>query len=385
MQRKTLAIPGPVELSDKVTAALAEPPLSHMSPEFVTLFGDCIRMTRELVFSTSAQVFIISGSGTLGWDQVSVNLAEPGDSALVLNSGYFGSSFKDCLNAYGAQVDEIKSTLGSPVDFNVLEKALRAKKYKIVTFTHVDTSTGVLSDARRIGDIVRRHSPDSILVLDGVCSVASEEIRMDDWGIDVIMTASQKGLGCPPGLSILCASERAIKCFKARKQPVASYYASWTKWLPIMSSYEAGSAAYFGTPSVNLVRAYHASLVQILRDEPRLQARFDLHKTVAQRVHDAGVSLGLTPVPASRNVSANGMSAFYLPEGIAGAEVLKRLGQAGVVAAGGLHVDIKAKYFRLGHMGASVVEPEREEIDKLVDALKFTFQRQDEGKATARL
>lgn len=137
-----------------------------------------------------------------------------------------------------------------------------------------------------------------------------------------------------------------------------------------MSSYEAGSAAYFGTPSVNLVRAYHASLVQILRDEPRLQARFDLHKTVAQRVHDAGVSLGLTPVPASRNVSANGMSAvsiarltmktashdhqFYLPEGIAGAEVLKRLGQAGVVAAGGLHVDIKGENMYLPTLRASL-------------------------------
>ena len=144
----------------------------------------------------------------------------------------------------------MKAPIGAAVMQEEIEKALKAKKYKILTFTHVDTSTGkssfpsrpciplhltthtptaVLSDAKAIAATVKRVSPDTLVVLDGVCAVASEEIRMDDWGIDVVLTASQKGLGTPPGLSILVASQKAIGVFEARKSPVTSYYASWKK------------------------------------------------------------------------------------------------------------------------------------------------------------
>lgn len=132
------------------------------------------------------------------------------------------------LETYGAKVKQVKADIGAAVTEVDLEKALKEKKYKVVTFTHVDTSTGkyvarqyrlslksedtgVLSDAKMIGAVVKRVSPDTLVVLDGVCSVASEEIRMDDWGIDVVLSATQKGLGTPPGLSVVCASQRALK------------------------------------------------------------------------------------------------------------------------------------------------------------------------------
>ena len=108
----------------------------------------------------------------------------------------------------------------------------------------------------------------SQVVLDGVCSVASEEIRMDAWGIDVVLTASQKGLGAPPGLSIVAASQAALAVAQNRKTPVTSYYASWKKWLPIMNAYETGKPMYFATPPVNLIRAYYTSLKQITQSAP---------------------------------------------------------------------------------------------------------------------
>jgi alanine-glyoxylate transaminase/serine-glyoxylate transaminase/serine-pyruvate transaminase len=115
------------------------------------------------------------------------------------------------LQTYGAKADQVKAPIGAAVSQEELEKALSAKKYKIVTFTHVDTSTGVLSDAKSIAETVKRVSPDTLVVLDGVCSVASEEIQMDKWGIDVVLTASQKGLGTPPGLSCVAVSQKAMK------------------------------------------------------------------------------------------------------------------------------------------------------------------------------
>jgi alanine-glyoxylate transaminase/serine-glyoxylate transaminase/serine-pyruvate transaminase len=370
---KLLVIPGPIEVADDVLYANAHPSMSHVSPDFVPVFGDCIRMTRQVVFTKEAQPFLIAGSGTLGWDQVAANLVEPGENALVLHTGYFGDSFQDCLQTYGAKVDQIKAEIGAVVSQSAIEEALKAKKYKILTFTHVDTSTAVLSDAKAIAETVKRVSPDTLVVLDGVCSVASEEIRMDAWGIDVVLTASQKGLGTPPGLSIVIASQKSLKVFELRSSPVTSYYTSWKKWLPIMKAYENGAAAYFATPPVNLVYAYHASLSQITKCTPSLEDRFQMHRQVSQRVKETVAGLGLRQVPLDPAHAANGMTAIYFPDGISAADVLPRLAARGVVVAGGLHASIKDKYFRIGHMGITAVETQRGDIDKIINSLKYVI------------
>ncbi|CCM00366.1 uncharacterized protein FIBRA_02396 [Fibroporia radiculosa] len=357
---KLLVIPGPIEVTDEVLYANAHPSMSHMSADFVPVLGDCIRMTREVLFTTTGQPFIIAGSGTLGWDQVAANLVEAGESALVLNSGYF-------------EVDEVYADLGTSVDLVEVEKALSSKKYKILTFTHVDTSTAVLSDAQAIAATVQRVSPDTLVVMDGVCSVASEEIRMDAWGIDIVLTASQKGLGTPPGLSILVASQKAIKVFEARKTPPTSYYASWKKWLPVMQAYERGSAAYFATPPVNLVYAFRTSLTQITKGPQSLEERFALHRKGSQRLRDAVAELGLKQLPTSPAVAANGMTAIYLPDGYAASDIVPRMLKRNVVVAGGLHKDVKDKYFRIGHMGVSVTDESRGDIDKIISALRESF------------
>lgn len=215
-------------------------------------------MLRKLFQTTSpsSQPFIISGSGTLGWDLVAANLAEPGENVLVLSTGYFGDGFADCFRVYGANVDQLTAPVGSRPQLPEIEAALKSKKYKVITVTHVDTSTGVLSELQKLSELVKSVSPETLLIVDGVCSVACEEIAFDAWNIDGVVTASQKAIGCPAGLSISMFSGKAIDTFKARKSPPASYFASIKNWLPSMSNRFA-CASYF---SRILTRTSYAKL-----------------------------------------------------------------------------------------------------------------------------
>ncbi|KAG6868743.1 hypothetical protein C0993_011322 [Termitomyces sp. T159_Od127] len=236
---------------------------------------------------------------------------------------------------------------------------------------------GVLSDVKAIAATVRRTSPDTLIVVDGVCSVGSEEAKMDAWGLDVVTTASQKGLGAPPGLCILVASQRAIeKVFKLRKTPVTTYFASWEKWIPIMRAYDNKIAAYFATPPVNLIRAYHASLTQLTRCSPSLDERYRIHKQVSRRVKALADQLGLSLVTRDTAYAANGMTAIYLPDGLSASDVVPRMASRGVTIAAGLG-DAKDKYIRIGHMGTSVVDAERGDVDRIAKTLRASF---DEAK-----
>lgn len=191
-------------------------------------------MLRQLfqTTDTASQPYILSGSGTLGWDLVSANLVEAGENALVLSTGYFGDSFTDCLTTYGAKVTKLEGPLGGRPSIPDIEKALAEKQYKILTVTHVDTSTGVLSDLKAVAAAVKAVSPQTLVIVDGVCSVACEEIAFDEWGLDGVITASQKAIGCPAGLSISMFSGKAMEVFKNRKSSPSSYFASMKNWTP---------------------------------------------------------------------------------------------------------------------------------------------------------
>jgi alanine-glyoxylate transaminase/serine-glyoxylate transaminase/serine-pyruvate transaminase len=136
------------------------------------------------------------------------------------------------LEVYGAKVTHLRAPIGDRPSLDELKQALSSKKYKMVTVTHVDTSTGVLSDVKGVAETVKSISPETLVVVDGVCSVGSEEIRFDEWKLDAVITASQKALGVPPGLCIVAVSQQALQVFKTRKTPVAGYYSNWNKWLP---------------------------------------------------------------------------------------------------------------------------------------------------------
>jgi alanine-glyoxylate transaminase/serine-glyoxylate transaminase/serine-pyruvate transaminase len=339
-----------------------------------------LTLLRKVFQSTnpSAQPFLIAGSGTLGWDLVAANLIERDEHALVLNTGYFGNSFAQCLTTYGAKVLEYAPPLGQRPSLDEIESLLKNNTIKLLTITHVDTSTGILNDIKGVTELVRRVSPDTLVVVDGVCSVASEEIAFDEWDLDVVVGATQKAIGCPPGLSIVYCSGRAIQRAQSRQTPPASYYASIANWLPIMKNYEAGKPSYFATPPTQLVHALHTTLSQITARP--MSERFALHKTASDKVKAAIADLGLSQVVPNRDSQANGMTAMYLPDGLTPPDVLPGLLKRGVIFAAGLHKEIASRYIRFGHMGVSISDPNRNDIDKALAALKEALAEAKQAK-----
>ncbi len=347
--RKLLMIPGPIEFEPDVLSALGAPTNSHVAPDFIEIFGHAIEQMREVWQSPTGQPFIIAGTGTLAMDMPAANLVESGDKVLVISTGYFGDRYADILSRYGAEVTVLTAELGDVVSIDKIEAELKKDDYKLMTFTHVDTSTAVLVDPKPIGILGKKY--DVITILDGVCSVAGEEIRQDDWGIDVVLTASQKAVGVPPGLALMVVSQKALSVWKERKSPVLNYYGDWAKWLPIMEAYESRKPSYFGTPAVNLVCALEVSLSQILAEG--MDVRFARHRKFANACQNAVKALGMKQIPTSNKHAASTLSAPCYPDGVNGADLLQKIAAAGVILAGGLHPQNKGEYFRIGHMGAS--------------------------------
>ncbi len=346
--RKLLMIPGPIEFTPEVLHAMGLATTSHLAANFVQAFGEALRRLREVFLCPNGQPFVVAGSGTLAMDMAAANLVEPGDRALVVNTGYFSDRFAAILRRYGAEVIEVRAPeIGTAPPPETVEAALRGGGFKLITVTHVDTSTGVLTDVQTLAGLARAYG--ALIAVDGVCSVAGEELRQEEWGIDLALTASQKAIGVPPGLALVVAGPRALEAFRSRQTPVANYYADWSEWLPIMEAYESGQARYFATPAVNLVWALNVSLGQILAEG--LEKRFARHRRLASAFQEAMVALGLELVPRSPEVRAHTMSAIYYPEGV-DASVIGYIQEAGVIVAGGLHPEIRARYFRVGHMGA---------------------------------
>jgi alanine-glyoxylate transaminase/serine-glyoxylate transaminase/serine-pyruvate transaminase len=345
--RKLLMIPGPIEFDPAVLAAMGEPTTSHVGSDFIEIFGQALERMREVFLSSDGQPFVMAGSGTLAMDLAGANLIEPGDKALVVNTGYFGDRYGTLLERYGAEVTHVRAPVGGVPALEDVETALKAAKYKLMTVTHVDTSTGVLTDVRSLAALARQY--ETLIVVDGVCSVAGEDLRMTEWGVDLALTASQKAIGVPPGLALFVAGPRAMAAFRARTTPVLNFYADWTNWLPVMEAYEARKVAYFGTPAVNLIAALNVSLGIILKEG--MEARFTRHRAIGKACKAAIAALGLGQVPLSPDIAANTMTAPRYPAGVAGTDLLPQIAAAGAILAGGLHPAIKAEYFRIGHMG----------------------------------
>jgi alanine-glyoxylate transaminase/serine-glyoxylate transaminase/serine-pyruvate transaminase len=340
-------IPGPVEFTPEVFRAMGMSTTSHVAPDFIEVFGQALEGLRQVFLCPSGQPFVVAGSGTLAMD-MAANLVEPGDRALVVSTGYFGDRYAALLERYGGRVTQVHApAVGDAPALETVEAALEARSYKLMTITHVDTSTAVCADVKGLAALGRAHGV--LVVVDGVCSVAGEELRQEEWGVDLALTASQKAIGVPPGLALVVAGPRAMDAFHSRRSPVGNYYADWTQWLPIMQAYEARRPSYFGTPAVNLIWALNVSLGQIL--EEGLEARVARHRRLSDALKAAIGALGMAQLPVSPDRTATTLTAPYYPQGV-DSSVLGHIKEAGVILAGGLLPDIKAQYFRIGHMGA---------------------------------
>jgi alanine-glyoxylate transaminase/serine-glyoxylate transaminase/serine-pyruvate transaminase len=280
-------------------------------------------------------------------DTAAANLIQAGEEALVVSTGYFSDRFAALLERYGAQVTQVRPPdIGDAPSLEEVEAVLKAKDYKLMTITHVDTSTGVGTDVKNLAALGRKYG--ALVVVDGVCSVAGEELRQEEWGVDLALTASQKAIGVPPGLALVVAGPRAMDAFRQRKTPVSSYYSDWNEWLTIMEAYEARRPSYFGTPAVNLVWALNVSLAQIL--EEGMDARFARHRQLSAAFKAAVTALGMKQVPVSPDKTATTLTVPYFPQGV-DRSLLGHVKEAGVILAGGLYPTIKDQYFRIGHMG----------------------------------
>jgi alanine-glyoxylate transaminase/serine-glyoxylate transaminase/serine-pyruvate transaminase len=341
-------IPGPIEFDPEVMAAMSAPTTSHVASEFIEAFGGALSRMRRVFLCDEGQPFVLAGTGTLAMDSAAANMVEPGDRVLVVNTGYFGDRYAAILERYGAEVHQVSAPVGGQPSLEAVEEALQRGEFKLMTVTHVDTSTGVLADVRGLAALGRKYG--ALVVVDGVCSVAGEELRMTAWGVDLVLTASQKAIGVPPGLALLVAGPRAMAAFHARKKPVSNYYADWSNWLPVMQAYESRKPSYFGTPAVNLVFALNVTLRQIL--DEGVDERFERHVRISKACKAGIHALGLGQVPLTPENAAHTMTAPRFPSGLNGPAFLGSAIQAGVILAGGLHPAIKSEYFRIGHMGA---------------------------------
>lgn len=347
-----LMIPGPVALSPAVRAAMAEPPRSHTDPAFVEVFARVLANVRAVCGAdTDHQPFVVAGSGTLAMEMAATNVVGPGQRALVLQTGVFGDRMAQILGRRSVAVRRLAAPAGHTISAEAVAEALGSEVPDAVFLTHVDTSTGVRVDLERIARVVRGAGP--LLVVDGVCSVGGERLLQAAWGVDVVLTASQKALSAPPGLALVVASPRALAARRALAVP-PPLTVDFEAWLPVHRAYQEGRASYFATPATGLVRALDAALAELVAEG--VDAVVERHARVASTVRAGLDALGIRPVPQDGDTVANTLSAVWLPEGV-GADLVGRVAERGVLVAGGLHPDLRANSFRIGHMGWVGTQP----------------------------
>lgn len=358
-KKNLLMIPGPIEVSPAVLEAFQAPPPSHLAADFIESFGRSIEMMRQVwCAGPDSQPFVIAGSGTIAMEMAVCNVLEPGQRALVVNTGYFSDRMAEMLRRRGVQLTEVGAKPGHVPSRAGLVQALEARPVDAIFATHVDTSTGVRVDAQMLCELAREF--DVLSVFDGVCATAAEAFEMAKWGADVYLTASQKAVGVPPGLALMVASGRALQAREELSVPPPMSI-DWREWLPIMNAYEERRGSYFSTPATNLVCALEASLEEILAYEYRgdkgIEARVGVHTATADAMRAAWASMGLELFPATDDIAANTLSAIMYPDGI-DAGVLADIKKRGIVVAGGLYPGRKQDYFRVGHMGHVVTQPD---------------------------
>ena len=365
-QEKLLLIPGPTPVHPRIIHSLALPTVSHVSPVLVQELTESLANLKKIVFCERGESFIIAGAGTLAMEMAILNTVEKGESGLVLSQGYFGKRMAQIAQSFELDFDIIESPWGKAVEPEKLEKKLTEKRYAAVFSTHVDTATGACAPVKDYANILKDH--ESLFIIDGVCATGGLEERMDDWGVDVILTAAQKCFGAPPGLAILVLSERTMEK-RRRMKAIPAYYSDLLNWLPIMKD----PSRYFSTPCVNEIRAFWESTKIVL--EEGMENRFLRHARIARAIRAALEKLGFSFF-TQEPFLADTLSVVEYPEGVEDLSFRKGLYENGVVVAGGLG-ETAGKVFRMGHMGnlsVSQVYYALGALEKTLQSLDYKFE-----------
>ena len=372
--RQNLRIPGPTRVPPVVLAELARPMIDHRGPEFAAILR---RVTARLqyVFQTTSPVLTFPASGTGGQECAIVDLFSPGEHMVAITIGHFGNRFANIAEHFGLQVSRIALPWGEAADPSIVEARLHElAPYQGVLLTHNETSTGVTNDIQALSTVIRQHTPDALIVVDAVSSVGCIPLEMDTWNLDVVFTASQKGLMCPPGLMMLAAGPRAWDANAHARLPCSYFDCASTR-----RALEHGQHPV--TPPVSLFYALDLALEMMLAEG--LEAIFARHQHLGEYVgrHVRAIGLHLLADPAH---ASNTVTAVHVPEGIDARLLLRMLRERDQVVLAGGQEHLSGKIMRIAHMGCCQVRDLFTALNCLQVRLQELGFRKDTQKAEER-
>jgi len=334
--------PGPSDAHPRVLSAMATPLLGHLDPQFLQLMTETQQMLRQVYQTTNQLTFPVSATGMAGMETCLVNLVEPGERVLVCAKGYFGGRMIDVAGRAGAEVGVLEVPWGQVFDLDQIRDQIRAFRPRVVGIVHAETSTGAWQPLAELGRICHEH--DALLIIDTVTSLGCVEVAIDAWEVDAVYSCSQKGLSCPPGLSPISFSPRAVEKLTSRKSKVQSWYLDLT----MVQSYWGSERAYHHTAPITMIYALREGLRLVL--EEGLAARWQRHLHNHRALKAGLTALGLHYI-APEGHQLPQLNAVRIPDGVDDLTVRKRLlTEFGIEIGGGLG-EFKGKAWRIGLMG----------------------------------
>jgi alanine-glyoxylate transaminase/serine-glyoxylate transaminase/serine-pyruvate transaminase len=336
--------PGPSNVSPRVLAALGAPCIGHLDPYFLQVMNETQALLRALFQTKNGLTIPVSGTGSAGMETCFVNLIEPGDRVVIGVGGVFGTRMTDVAGRLGAEVTTVEAEWGRAIDLDDLRRAAVTKKPKIIALVHAETSTGVRQPVEGLRAIADEAG--ALLLLDTVTSLGGIEVAIDAWGVDAVYSGTQKCLSCPPGLSPLSFSDRAMDVLKKRKTKVPNWYLD----MSMVADYWGESRKYHHTAPVNMIFALREALRLIV--EEGFSKRFERHRKNHRALVAGLEALGLSMLVAAENRLPT-LNAVIVPPGVDEPKVRQGLlADYGIEIGGGLGT-LAGKIWRVGLMGHS--------------------------------
>ncbi len=335
-----LRLPGPTAVPERIRQATALPILNHRGAEFKAMLAECQQRLKP-IFGTAHNVLIFAGSGTAMMEAALANILSPGEAVLVIVAGQFGERFVSIAKALAAEVDTIPAEWGRALDPRRVEHQLKRRDYRAVVMVHNESSTGVAYNVAEIGALLK-NSP-TLLVVDSVSGLAGIEMKMDDWGADIVVSASQKSLMCAPGIGLAAISPKAWTVID-RDGRVPSFFADFRR---AKASLDKGETPF--TPPVTLIYGLLEALRMI--DEEGLANVLKRHSRLAAALRAGVQALGLE-LYNQQNISSSTVVAMKVPQGLEGGAIVQHLRERyRTVIAGARHPSQTGKVIRIGTMG----------------------------------
>jgi serine---pyruvate transaminase len=338
-QKRYLFTPGPTPVPPEVLVALAEPVVHHRGPDYRVVYRRCLDRLQE-VYRTSSEVLLWTSSGTGGLESVIANLCAPGDRVLSVSAGNFGERWAEIARLHGCDVVDLAYEWGqTPAAEDLTARLGEIGGAKVVLLTHSETSTGVVCDLQALAAAAKEAG--ALVAVDAISSLGAVPLETDEWGLDAVVSGSQKALMTPPGLAFVAASPAAIEA--AARVPERNYYFDWRRTIDGQAKLDAPV-----TPAVSLVKGLDVALGMLL--EEGLDAAFDRHARLGRACRAGVRALGLELFSPDEDRSAV-VTTINVPEGVDAAQLLLDLrDRLGVQLIGGQGA-LKGKVIRIGHIG----------------------------------